>query len=359
MAVTALLCACAGPSDGDGSGDQDALVDAAGGHQGETSAGTVDQASSGEPGNTVIAHHPASEAEDVLLGTVIWADMSEVLPEGATLELLEESGASVPGELHVFASTRLAFAPEERLAPGTRHTAILSTADTQYEWQFSTGDRGVQPVPVLSGHGVFAMSILTSPTLNVVSPPGGKDFLKLFWPIMFMEVTADVEQSTTQVQVRLASGDVMTTVPAQELCQPTLSLVDVPFDNPVVKSEPTPMLHMADMSRMPIGLAGMEMTMRDMQVRGVLEVDENGQWVTGVDGMLKAWVDVREMGLGNACNMMAGFVEGMICEACPEEPDVKECVFCWLTDIEGTLSENVVLMDRTIEDIEADVNCDL
>jgi hypothetical protein len=176
---------------------------------------------------------------------------------------------------------------------------------------------------------------------------------------MYMEVTADVDQSTTHVQVRLASGDVEGMEPTQDFCQPTLTLPAVPFDNPVVKSEPAPMAHVADLSGMPLGLSGVQMTMRDMQVRGALVNDEDGQWSAGVDGMLKGWVDIREMGFGNACNMMAGFVEGMTCEPCPDEPDVRECVIYWFTDIEATLIEDFSLTDRTIEEVDEDEGCDL
>ncbi|MDP6946943.1 MAG: hypothetical protein QF464_22530, partial [Myxococcota bacterium] len=170
MVLTAFLYACAGPGASDGSGDQDALVDGTtGGDQAETTGGTFDLGAIGDPLTTIIAHHPESEAEAAFLGTVIWADMSEQLPEGATLDLLDESGAAVPGELYVFGGIRLAFAPEQRLAPSTRHTAVVTTADGQYLWQFSTGDRGAQVVPVESGHGIFEMNMFTSPTLNVVS----------------------------------------------------------------------------------------------------------------------------------------------------------------------------------------------
>ena len=350
-AVMTMLWSCSGPVDGP---PTDTGVGGGDGSTETASDGSGPPDIEAEP-STVVDHHPAANAQGVFRGTVIWADLSGPMPEGSTLVLTDATGETVPGDNRVFGGFRLTFAPSQRLSPSASYTATLDWGEGQLSWVFETGDRGSVAADLAEVHGIVESNVFTSVTMNVVSPPGGAVMVKAVFPLQYIEIVEG--QSGAGLDVRLATGDIDAPDGGQDMCQPTLSLEAVPFDNPVMVSQPANLDHFPDLSALPLSLAGIQVTLQDLQLRVALELDEDGAWDRGVDVMLRGMVDIRHMGLGNVCNTMAGFVEGMQCEECPDDPGIRECLFIWVTDIVGPLREDVALVDRTVEDVEADPNC--
>jgi hypothetical protein len=309
----------------------------------------------GAPPLLITASYPIDGAVDVLRGVVVWADLTTPLPEELSMSVVDDTGALVPGEVHVFGGTRQAFAPSGRLAASRQYTVSLTTPAVERSWTFTTGSVASEPVGLKDRHAILELDLFNNDALNVVSPPGGDAFAKMLFPLQLMELTGAADGA---VSLSLGIGDVDSGTGTQDLCQPTWSAEADASDNPWLVTSAQDLPHYSDLSMLPLGLGSVQMTLHDVQIWGALVAVPTGAWSEMADGVLRGWVDMRDMGIGSACNNMAGFVPGMHCEHCPNDPSVKECVVFWFTGLTGVLRPDISgVVSRTVEAIDADLEC--
>ena len=303
----------------------------------------------------VLEHHPEQDAEEVQAGTVLWVDLSDEPSDAAILTVTDASGEAVAGTRTFIAPTRVAFEPDDLLRPDALYNVSVTWPGGAFSWSFTTGSAAYPETALSAGSMAFRVSPGLSETMNVVSPPNGGDFVRQIFPLQYFEITV-VDPST--LTARIAIGDLVVQGDQQNFCQPTIDMEDITYTNPMMRTEPVDLPHYADLSQMPLGLTAVPVTFRGLQLQAALTASTTG----GLSGFheVSLWgtIDMREMAIG-PCVSMAGFVPGMECVPCPGEPDVRECVSIWLTDLVGTLQPSMTLEALTTEDVEADPDCPL
>jgi hypothetical protein len=346
-------CGDTPPPEAQGVDGVSAEVDASGAEPAEDGAEGSDLDGVAATVYTVLGHHPDSDAEGVQTGTVLWIDLSDESTEEMTFTVVDDSGASVPGEQSFIGPSRLAFQPQDLLSVSTPYTARLVWPDGEHSWSFTTRSQGYSPVTLTPGSAVFRLRPGLSATMNVVSPPNGGDFVSQVFPLQFVEVTV-VDAET--LRARIAIGDLVVQGDQQNFCQPTADMDAITFTNPVMTTAPVALPHYADLSQMPLGLTAIPVTFRHLQLQAALVETLAGELSGFAEVSFRGTIDMREMAIG-PCISMAGFVPGMQCVGCPGEPDIRECLSIWLTDLSGVLQPTMSLQARTNEQVEADPEC--
>ena len=299
---------------------------------------------------------PKENATGLTLGTVIWVDLSETPPEEMTLHLENNEGLVVEGETHRLRPNRIAFAPGAFLSPDQSHTAVLTHEEKVHKWSFSTGNEGVSPITEANSGETFVIHFSEESNFNVISPAGGKLFVSRVFPPQFVQVEIAPEESKP-FSVKMGFSQFDEATPSQDMCQPTFDVETAIFSNPSMTSDPMDVARIMDLSNLPMGLDKLPMLFHEMEFHGALTESAPSEFTQIVNIGLKGWVDIRDMGMGNVCGTMEGFVEGMQCEPCPGEPAVRECLIFWITDLTGEKRSDLEIQDVTMEEVLANEEC--
>ena len=301
---------------------------------------------------SVVAVHPQDGTPDHYIGESLRVDF-DLAAEDAVVLLTtgnDDSGEVIGGEQLWLTETRLRFSPTGLLEPNTAYTAVVTWAEgaETYSWGFTTGDTGSIPVAADMVGNTYSLAVADG---TVVAPAGAEDLLGQFDATFLLGV---VSQSATELEL-LGSTAGEGGMLDQNLCLPTFDLSEKAptlWTDPYFAGGPTDFSQTLDIPN----LGALPLTFRDLEMTGVF-VSSDGVTVDEiVEATFAAYVNIQELGLD--CSLLAGFVPGLACSACPNDPSSNQCVVFDVIDIPGFLVPDVTLVERTEQDIKDDPNCD-
>ena len=290
--------------------------------------------------------YPLPGTLDVSPRTVVFADASKTgVLSGATLTITDSAGSEIPVEISEVSSIRLVGRPLETLSEETDYTVTVSFSEETptHEWSFTTG----LGLPTFGGEVPSLTHQLSLGNLVVISPAHfetGSLFGFTLPKILFQ-----VSEADGSVTIVGGAVDEWGEASQQSVCQASWSATDGVWVDPhfEVGSFTIPVLRSTKGQHLPISPAQYAMYVSRLGGSfdpgvGLREVEISGH------------IDIRDLGMGDACQLMMVIVPGTVCEACPGEPESLECVYLWGIGGTATVRPDIQeITELTTEEIVA------
>ncbi len=325
------------PDDDDATGDDDDDATA------DDDDATGDDDDATPPEVTIAETFPADAATGIFVGEGLWVEFSGETE--ADITLATAAGDAHEGNQVWISPTRLALDPTGPLLHSTDYVATVTWgAAGSQTFGFTTSDEGSVPFEQDLVGNTYAFDINSG---TILSPQGGEQFLDQLNSALLMTVTA---QTDTTIGFRGALALADSDPPEQDFCAETVEFDDPPpiWADPTFQAGPADVPQSFDIPN----VGPVDLTFRQMEVSGTFASTNATDVDQIIGGSVYTVVDIRDAGLGIPCAQIGLFVPGIVCQSCPHEPAVDECVIIWATGLTADIVPDLSLLEWAEADFD-------